>query len=56
MNLYPLLKIVDRAFLFDNSTNTNFKLIAEYTEEKLFIKVDTHEIPSWFYEYVINYF
>ena len=35
MNLYPLLKIVDRAFLFDNSTNTNFKLIAEYTEEKL---------------------
>lgn len=51
-NLLPALKIVDRAFLFDNSNDMT--LIAELDGQQLKIKVDSENFPNWFTEYLIN--
>ena len=51
-NLLPVLKLSDRAYLFDNSNE--MILIAELDEHELKIKVDSEQFPNWFTEYVIN--
>lgn len=49
--LYQMIKLTDRAYLFDNS-GTQYELVAEITGgSKLEIK-DPSKIPNWFYEYV----
>ncbi len=50
-NLYPSLKYVHRAYIFDNSDD--LKLIAEITP-KHSILLRNKETPKWFDEYVIK--
>lgn len=52
-NLYPAIKTVDRAYLFDNSGKEQ-KLIAEVFEGILQLKVSS--VPKWFMDYVIPNF
>lgn len=50
-NLYDALKLVDRAFLFDNSESSNpQKLIAELKDGSFRFYSDN--LPGWFAEYV----
>ncbi|AZA84930.1 hypothetical protein C1637_21870 [Chryseobacterium lactis] len=51
-NLYPALKLVDRAYLFDNSDD--MLMIAEKDNSELTISVDEEQIPNWFIQYVVN--
>lgn len=51
-NLLPVLKICDRAYLFDNSNDMT--LIAELDDKELRIKIDNEKFPNWFTNYVIN--
>lgn len=44
-NLFPVLKVVDKAYLFDNSSKT-MSLFAEVKKEQLEIVSD--KVPSWF--------
>ncbi|MFM6983658.1 MAG: zeta toxin family protein [Chitinophagaceae bacterium] len=50
-NLYDAIKLSRRAYLFDNSSNTPYKLIAETYNNQLMIHTD--ELPNWFYKYVL---
>ena len=52
-NLLQVLFFVDRAFLFDNSTN-EMELIAEVANSQIEILVSQDKIPNWFIQYVIN--
>lgn len=52
-NLYPAIKVADRAYLFDNSSDQQ-RLIAEVSNGELELKVD--EPPSWFMEYVLPHY
>jgi predicted ABC-type ATPase len=52
-NLYPAIKNVDRAYLFDNSGKQPF-LIAEISEAILQIKSD--HSPNWFINYVLPHY
>ena len=52
-NLLQVLFFVDRAFLFDNSTN-EMELIAEVVNSQIEILVSQNKIPNWFIQYVIN--
>ena len=52
-NLYPVIKLVNRAYLFDNSGET-MELIGEIFEGSLQLKVDSP--PQWFIEYVLPYY
>lgn len=52
-NLLQALFFVDRAFLFDNSTN-EMELIAEVFEGEIEILVAKDKIPNWFIQYVVN--
>lgn len=52
-NLLQVLFFVDRAFLFDNSTN-EMELIAEVANNQIEILVSQDKIPNWFIQYVIN--
>lgn len=51
-NLYPALKMADRAFLFDNSDE--MLLIAEKDDNALTVNIDPESFPNWFIEFVIN--
>ena len=51
-NLFPALKIADRAYLFDNSDE--MRLIAEKNHDELLIDVEASQFPNWFTQYVIN--
>ncbi|WP_080780205.1 zeta toxin family protein [Chryseobacterium phocaeense] len=51
-NLYPALKLVDRAYLFDNSDE--MLMIAEIDTGELTINVDQELFPNWFIEYVVD--
>lgn len=51
-NLYPALKIADRAYLFDNSDE--MVLVAEKTDSELILELEQAEFPNWFTEFVIN--
>ncbi|WP_241477192.1 zeta toxin family protein [Chryseobacterium koreense] len=51
-NLYPALKLVDRAYLFDNSDE--MLMIAEKNNEALTINIDEQNFPNWFIENVLN--
>jgi predicted ABC-type ATPase len=51
-NLYPALKLVDRAYLFDNSDD--MFMVAEKDNSELIINVDKEQIPNWFIQYVVN--
>ncbi|WP_238555436.1 hypothetical protein [Chryseobacterium sp. P1-3] len=51
-NLYPALKLVDRAYLFDNSDE--MLMIAETDSGELTINIDESNFPNWFIEYIIN--
>lgn len=51
-NLYSALKLVDRAYLFDNSDE--MIMIAEKDGETLRINIDEHNFPNWFIEYVLQ--
>jgi predicted ABC-type ATPase len=51
-NLYPALKLVDQAYLFDNSDE--MALIAELKNHEITIKIDEKKFPNWFVEYLIN--
>lgn len=51
-NLYPALKLADRAFLFDNSNEMT--LIAEKEGDELTVKVDASSFPNWFNDFVIK--
>lgn len=53
-NLSDAIKIVDRAFLFDNS-GTKMDLLAEIYQGQAF-KFHTTNLPLWFEEYVYNKF
>jgi len=52
-NLYAAIKVADRAYLFDNSSDQQL-LIAEVSNGELELKVD--EPPSWFRNYVLPYY
>lgn len=51
-NLYPALKLVDKAYLFDNSNE--MLLIAEKKDHMITINIDETNFPNWFIENVIN--
>lgn len=53
-NLSDAIKIVDRAFLFDNS-GKKMELLAEVYQGQAF-KFHTINLPLWFEEYVYNKF
>lgn len=53
-NLADTIKLVHRAYLFDNSGN-KFDLLAEVYQGKAF-KIHSGNIPFWFEEYVYNKF
>ncbi len=52
-NLLPTLLLVDRAYVFDNSTD-KMELIAELENGAIEILVSGNKVPNWFIEYVIN--
>jgi len=52
-NLFPAIKLTNRAFLFDNSGKT-LELIAEVFEGVLQLKVNNP--PQWFIEYVLTHY
>lgn len=52
-NLLPALLLVDRAYIFDNSTN-KMELIAELEHGAIEILVSKNKVPNWFIEYVVN--
>lgn len=49
--LLPALRLVDKAFLFDNSTTT-MELAAEIKNGQMEILTDS--VPNWIIEYVVN--
>lgn len=51
-NLLPLLRVVDKAYLIDNSNDMT--IIAELEDGKLTLKEDGDKLPNWFIEYVVN--
>lgn len=51
-SLLDALKIVDRAYLFDNSSDSPV-LFATYENDEITIS-DTDSTPAWFFQYVIN--
>lgn len=52
-NLLPALLLVDKAYIFDNSTN-KMLLFAEVSNGAIEILVTKNNVPNWFIEYVIN--
>lgn len=52
-NLLPALLLVDKAFIFDNSTD-KMELIAEIINGEIEILVAKNKIPNWLIEYVVN--
>lgn len=50
-NLYGVLKLCDRAYIFDNS-GENWKLLAEYDSGTLTINQEM--VPAWFHEKVLS--
>lgn len=52
-NLLPALLLVDRAYIFDNSTD-KMELVAEIANGAIEILVSKNKVPNWFIEYVIN--
>lgn len=52
-NLLPALLLVDRAYIFDNSTN-KMELVAEIENGMIEILVTKNKVPNWFIEHVIN--
>jgi len=51
-NLLPAIKLVDKAYLFDNSDTMT--LIAESIHSNITINTDGKDIPNWFIDYIIN--
>ncbi len=52
-NLLPALLLVDKAYIFDNSTD-QMELVAEIVNGGIEILVAKNKIPNWFIEYVVN--
>jgi predicted ABC-type ATPase len=52
-NLFPVIKLAKRAYLFDNSSKT-LTLIAEVFEDSLQLTVNTP--PQWFKDFVLPYY
>lgn len=50
--LYDALKLVDKAFLFDNSGSRSI-LFAKYMDSEISIE-DTDHVPHWFHTYVLD--
>lgn len=50
--LYDALKLVDKAFLFDNSGSRS-TLFAKYMDSDISIE-DVDNVPHWFYTYVLD--
>lgn len=51
-NLYPVLKLAYKSYLFDNSGKQS-KLFATVSPGKTITIMQDSEPPDWFYEYVI---
>ena len=52
-NLYPAIKLVNRAYLFDNS-GKKLSLLAEISEGSMQLKVN--QFPNWFSKYILIHF
>lgn len=52
-NLLPALLLVDKAYIFDNSSS-DMLLFAEVVSGKIEILVNEDRVPNWFIENVIN--
>jgi len=56
-NLFPAIEICDKTYLFDNSGEEGFVLIAEIEKgQRLTLHVDEPMFPKWFKEYVLQKF
>jgi predicted ABC-type ATPase len=51
-NLLPAIKLVDKAYIFDNSSTMT--LIAESVHSNITINVDEEDLPNWFIDYILN--
>jgi predicted ABC-type ATPase len=52
-NLLPALLLVDKAYIFDNSSSS-MELVAEVVNGQIEILVNENKVPNWFIENVIN--
>jgi predicted ABC-type ATPase len=52
--LYEVIKISDRAYLFDNSGRESIYLAEITNGENAILHCNENEVPDWFYTYVIN--
>lgn len=52
--LYGVIKISDRAYIFDNSGKESIYLAEITNGENAKLHCSKEEIPDWFYTYVIN--
>lgn len=52
-NLLPAVLLVEKAYLFDNSSG-KMLLVAEVLQGELTILVEEEKLPNWFIEYIVN--
>ena len=52
-NLLPALLLVDKAYIFDNSSSS-MELVAEVINGQIEILVNENKVPNWFIENVVN--
>lgn len=52
-NLLPAVLLVEKAYLFDNSSE-KMLLVAEVLQGELTILVEEEKLPNWFIEYIVN--
>lgn len=56
-SLFPAIEICDKVYLFDNSGEEGFVLIAEIENaQSLTLHIDEEKFPNWFKEYVLQKF
>jgi len=55
-NLINMIEYVDKCYLFDNSSDIEFKLIAKIEQNQLLLEIEPNELPNWFVEYVLKYY
>ena len=55
-NLINMIEYVDKCYLFDNSSDIEFKLIAKIEQNQLLLEIEPKELPNWFVEYVLKYY
>ncbi|MBD1426142.1 zeta toxin family protein [Sphingobacterium arenae] len=52
-NLLPALLLVDKAYIFDNSSSS-MELVAEVVNGQIEILVNENKVPNWFIQNVVN--